>query len=265
MAAIEPVTFHWQGISREIGEIALREAQSTFRLSAEQRRAAENFWKTVQERNPGKYWNGQLWRYESLTAESRLEIAASPVMYHFYHYKQENLRTDFIFPNPNPLGVTPLQITIDGYVLAGIQEFAGRNMLTLIGSGFVERGRKDRIIDTLERELAEETAYPKGFTPQLEKAAAISVMTGKGLHTTGICVYVPLPLEHKETGIRGGEHKEYVPIPARELNEILSAGNYKGLSASHQLLGALETYMLLEEHLKQDRRQSSLTWPGIKS
>ena len=257
MTAIKPVTFHWQGIIRNLDKIVLIETASTFRMSEEQRSTAKKFWEEEQARNPGKYWNGLLWRYESLSAENQLEISVSPVMYHSYHYKQEMLtmRKDFLFPNPNPLGVTALQITADGYVLAGVQEFAGRNILTLIGSGFVERGRKDTVRDTLIRELAEETAYPKGFVPELEKAvakeaAAISVMTGKGLHTTGICIYVPLMLPSTEAGIGSNEHTEYVPIPLQQANDVLNTGRYKNIPAAQQLLGALETYITFRDLIR---------------
>ncbi|MBI2142207.1 hypothetical protein HYU15_01805 [Candidatus Woesearchaeota archaeon] len=251
MAAIEPVTFHWQGISR-LEDIFLETAPSTFNLSAEQKLAAKRFWEEEQERNPGKLWNGQLWRYEQLYDGNELTIAVSQIMYHTYHYKQGHMR-DSLFPNPNPLGVAALQVTADGYILAGIQEHSGRDLLTLLGSGLVERGSNDKITDTFKRELYEETAYPKGFTPETEKAAAISIQTGKGLQTTGISVYMPLPLAVRDVGIGSNEHRELVPIPLRDLNEVINKAGYKDVKASAQLLGTLITYALLRENLAAKR------------
>ncbi len=233
------VNFHWQGAAN-LEEIVLKPSRTTLSLSPQQRKAAKQSWA-----ESGGHENKALWRYESLCLTGgTVLIHASSTTYHAHHYKQTH-PTDINFPHPIPIGVTALQITEDGYALAGVQEFpypAGPR-LTLVGSGFMEQERDGTSVKSaLTHECLEETKYSCQLDPA-ETAKVMAVITGTiGALITAIAIYVPVPLTSREVTIGSNEHRELVLIPTNKFNDILNGEDFGAIRPSCFLLGAIEAY-----------------------
>ncbi len=250
----QDITFHWEGI-RRLRHANLYETASTLLIGGEVKQKIENAWNEHLKQHPADY-DGKLWRFETaLESANRLSVKVSPTAFsgHAYLRGQELPEKDY----PNPLGITVLQVTADGYAIAGVHS-DGRGIVSL-ESRFIERGRDNDIIATLVRPDKSETNYanesPLTRSFVTEHAFTLALITGS-LHDTGIVIYVPVPHTSKHVGLNSNKHSELVMIPTKksEIENILEKGTYSGVAVADQLLGSLGMFLKNRRYLEAVRQ-----------
>ncbi len=242
----QALTFHWEGF-RPLNNVQLVEVASTLRTSEELDRKISEAWEEHLRRHPDDY-DGKLWRLESVKeAGEKLAINVSPITFSQHAYLRQQELPEETYPNP--LGITALQVTRDGYAIAG-EHFDGRGIVPL-ESRFIERRRGMGIMATLTRHDKRETLYGCDILPDSFLAAnskAIGIATGS-LHDTGIIIYVQLPFTHEQasTAPTVTKYKEGRIIPVRTdeqtIRGILETGQYHGKTVADQLIGSLELFL----------------------
>jgi len=242
-------TLLWYGLE-ELDQIQLMPIDSTLSLSRELRKRISEMQRAI-ERDPSRY-DGQLWRYESVHKNGdNLVISVSPTTYST-HCSIRDIPDKPMEFYPNPLGVNSMQETDDGFILLGKKgEEADYQGLVLLGSGFIERDKHHSITDTLVSECNDETEYSSFRLEHklvAEEGKVLSVIFGS-THDTGIAVYLPIPVTHKDVGLHNNEHDDLICLPNHPqiLQELLKTGHYKDIPATDQLLGSLEVYLLQKD------------------
>ncbi len=234
------LAFHWEGFGR-ICNVLLVEVASTLRTSEELDGKISEAWKEHIKQHPNDY-DGKLWRMESVKeVGEKLAISVSQITFSQHSYlKQKELPEEAY---PNPLGITVVQVTRDGYVIAG-EHSDGRGIVSL-ESRFIERKRgKEGITATLTRHDKRETLYDGEPLPDnflAENSKVMGVATGP-LHDTGVYIYLPVPFTHEQASLKTPKYKSLIPIPTgtQTLTVILKTGQYQGVAVADQLLGSLE-------------------------
>ncbi len=233
------VTFHWEGLKR-LDDVRLVEVASTLQIDEQLGKRIKDAWQEHLRQHPNDY-DGKLWRFESASETSEnLTINVSPITFSQHAYlRQQELPSEAY---PNPLGITVLQVTSDGYAVAG-EHFDGRGIVPL-ESRFIERGKDRGIADTLLRHDKRETIYGKDLLPDeviTSNALAWGVITGS-LHDTGVAIYLQVPITHEQASLKTPKYKSLIPIPTetQTLTVILKTGQYQGVVVADQMLGSIE-------------------------
>ncbi len=233
------ITFHWEGTKR-LENVRLVEVASTLQIDGQLGKRIQDAWQEHLRQHPNDY-DGKLWRFESVSEiDEKLAIKVSPITFSQHAYLRQQELPEEAYPNP--LGITVLQVTSDGYAIAG-EHFDGRGIVPL-ESRFIMRGKDKGITDTLVGRAKRETLYGNEVLPDeflRNNAMVWGVITGS-LHDTGVAIYVPVPLTHEQAILNTTKYKSLIMIPTEEktLTEILKTDRYQGVTVADQMLGSIE-------------------------
>jgi len=199
-------------------------------------------------------YDGKLWRFEGLQENDRVKIALSPTSY-AVHMVVRGVGDQDILWYANPVGVSVIQETADGYLLLGVRgsgsEYSG---LSTLGSGFIEREEKaggtseppQSLIAVIKRECEEETEYKSDYVLDLGSTRMMGVVLGEG-RDVGPAFHVPIGVDRRNVGLNSDEHCDLIFLP-NDLDRIEAmlrntTKGFKGLYMRDDVTGILELYV----------------------
>ncbi len=194
---------------------------SSWTPSNDERRLVARRWPGI----AGEVYDGGLWRYEGIRAsgdELVIDVSRTSYKWHFV------LRTE---PRgtpgewPNPLSVTPLIITTDGRLVAGIRRGPDQpDRLHAVGAGFIDpvvvaaeddptcwQIVPERPVETAAREIQEETSLVEGVDFERGSFRVLGLVWGDN-HDTTCVVLAPVRVGSREVVVSRREHRRAVFI-----------------------------------------------------